>query len=57
MLINLWWVNFEVEYNVETECNIGYIVGWPYLEEDLASVIEEMEERFKVSVELYCVYP
>ena len=45
-------MDFEVKYDEELNCNIARVVGEVPSDEKLSQACEEMEEKFKVPVEL-----
>jgi len=51
MTMVIWWIEFNIKYNEECECNEAYIVGNNHYDDDkLSSVVEEVEDNFKVRV-------
>ena len=52
IMMNYGNVQFEVELNMETDCNVARICGWPYGNEELALAVEWLECEVGVSVEL-----
>lgn len=45
-------MDFDIEYNKECNCNVARIVGEVPSDEKLSMACEEMEEKFKVPVDM-----